>query len=129
MNCNNISFFFSNKTDFTPVTSKPPSGDPVTTAFHSDRDFSLYDISFYWYKVLGTALIFLWAVPMSYIWRPDKNEKQNPKLYSPFVRKFLTLPEPDQELEEVPLQGANNGEIPHVRIDPGEKEKEAGIEH
>ncbi|EDX15158.1 sodium-coupled monocarboxylate transporter 2 [Drosophila simulans] len=117
-----------NKTDFTPVTMKPPSGAPVTTAFHSDRDFSLYDISFYWYKVLGSALVFLCAIPLSYIWRPDENEKQNPKLYSPFVRKFLSLPVKDQELEEVPLRGSKVGETPDLRIDPTEKEKQTVTE-
>ncbi|KAH8355920.1 hypothetical protein KR200_002233, partial [Drosophila serrata] len=117
------------KTDFTPVTVKPPSGAPVTTAFDSNRDFSLYDISFYWYKVLGTALIFLWAIPMSYVWRPDKNEKQNPKLYSPFVRKFLSLPPAEQEMEEAPLRGDKVRDIPNLRIDPGDKEKEASLEY
>ncbi|KAH8313670.1 hypothetical protein KR067_009996, partial [Drosophila pandora] len=118
-----------NQTDFTPVTAKPPSGLPVTTAFDSNRDFSLYDISFYWYKVLGTFLIFFWAVPMSYIWRPDETEKQNPKLYSPFVRKYLTHPKAGQEQEEVPLRGTQVNEIPDLRIDPNGKEKEAGLEH
>jgi len=118
----------SNKTDFTPVTMKPPSGAPVTTAFHSDRDFSLYDISFYWYKVLGSALVFLCAIPLSYIWRPDENEKQNPKLYSPFVRKFLSLPVTDQDLEEVPLRGSKVAATPDLRIEPTEKEKQTVTE-
>nr|NP_001189331.1 uncharacterized protein Dmel_CG2187, isoform B [Drosophila melanogaster]NP_651890.1 uncharacterized protein Dmel_CG2187, isoform A [Drosophila melanogaster]AAB39701.1 unknown [Drosophila melanogaster]AAF57192.1 uncharacterized protein Dmel_CG2187, isoform A [Drosophila melanogaster]ADV37421.1 uncharacterized protein Dmel_CG2187, isoform B [Drosophila melanogaster] len=117
-----------NKTDFTPVTMKPPSGAPVTTAFHSDRDFSLYDISFYWYKVLGSALVFLCAIPLSYIWRPDENEKQNPKLYSPFVRKFLSLPVTDQDLEEVPLRGSKVAATPDLRIEPTEKEKQTVTE-
>lgn len=76
----------------------------VTTAFGSNREFSVYDISFYWYKVLGAILIFVWAVPMSYVWRPDRNEKQSPKLYSPFVRNMLSVPDPVLELEELPLK-------------------------
>ncbi|XP_017026629.1 sodium-coupled monocarboxylate transporter 2 isoform X1 [Drosophila kikkawai] len=77
---------------------------PVTTAFGSDRDFSIYDISFYWYKVLGALLVFAWAIPMSYVWPTAKDEKQNPKLYSPFVRKLLNQPGPVLELEELPLK-------------------------
>ncbi|KAH8382273.1 hypothetical protein KR009_002597, partial [Drosophila setifemur] len=118
-----------NQTDFTPVTARPPSGLPVTTAFESNRDFSLYDISFYWYKVLGTFLIFLWAVPMSFIWKPDETEKQNPKLYSPFVRKFLTHPKVEQEMEEVPLRETKVIDIPDLQIDPNGKTKTAGLEH
>ncbi|KAH8382315.1 hypothetical protein KR009_002886 [Drosophila setifemur] len=89
------------------VTSPAPSLDApkaITTAFDSDRDFSIYDISFYWYKVLGAILVFAWAIPMSYVWPLDKNEKQNPKLYSPFVRNMLNKPAPVLELEELPLK-------------------------
>ncbi|XP_034484338.1 sodium-coupled monocarboxylate transporter 2-like [Drosophila innubila] len=76
----------------------------VTTAFGSNREFSIYDISFYWYKILGAILIFLWAVPMSFVWRRDTNEKQNPKLFSPFVRRMLNISDPVVELEELPLK-------------------------
>ncbi|KAH8311680.1 hypothetical protein KR044_007468 [Drosophila immigrans] len=86
----------------TAATSAAPT--KVTTAFGSNRDFSVYDISFYWYKVIGAILIFVWALPMSYVWRRDKNEKLNPKLYSPFVRRLLDQDEPVVELEEVPLK-------------------------
>lgn len=53
---------------------------------------------------------------MSYVWPIDKNEKQNPKLYSPFVRKLLKVPDPVVELEELPLKGSPA---------QAEKEKEA----
>ncbi|XP_032579041.1 sodium-coupled monocarboxylate transporter 2 isoform X1 [Drosophila sechellia] len=76
----------------------------LTTAFGSNRDFSIYDTSFYWYKVLGALLVFAWAIPMSYVWPLDKEEKQNPKLYSPFVRSLLNKPSPVLELEELPLK-------------------------
>jgi len=76
----------------------------VTTAFGSDREFSIYDASFYWYKVMGAILVFAWAIPMSYVWPLDKDEKQNPKLYSPFVRNLLNQPGPSLELEELPLK-------------------------
>ncbi|EDV52922.1 sodium-coupled monocarboxylate transporter 2 [Drosophila erecta] len=76
----------------------------VTTAFGSNRDFSIYDTSFYWYKVMGALLVFAWAFPMSYVWPLDKDEKQNPKLYSPFVRSWLNKSSPVLELEELPLK-------------------------
>ncbi|XP_060645921.1 sodium-coupled monocarboxylate transporter 1-like [Drosophila nasuta] len=86
----------------TAATTTEPT--QVTTALGSNRDFSVYDISFYWYKVIGAILIFVWAIPMSYVWPRDKNEKQNPKLYSPFVRRMLSATEPVLELEELPLK-------------------------
>ncbi|KAH8418031.1 hypothetical protein KR222_010822 [Zaprionus bogoriensis] len=100
----------------TPATTPAPRN--VTTAFGSTRDFSVYDISFYWYKLLGILLIFIWAVPMSYVWPLDKNAKQNPKLFSPFVRKMLKVPDAVVELEELPLKGTSP--------EQAEKEKEAG---
>ncbi|KAH8381429.1 hypothetical protein KR093_004778 [Drosophila rubida] len=96
-----------------PTTAATPTAPTeVTTAFGSNRDFSIYDISFYWYKVIGAILIFVWALPMSFVWRRDKNEKLNPKLYSPFVRRMLNVDEPVVELEEIPLKHTekqNNG--------------------
>ncbi|XP_017060271.1 sodium-coupled monocarboxylate transporter 2 [Drosophila ficusphila] len=94
-------------TTTTVATTPIPSLDApelVTTAFESNRDFSIYDISFYWYKVLGALLVFAWAIPMSYVWPLDKDEKQNPKLYSPFVRSWLNQSSPVLELEELPLK-------------------------
>ncbi|XP_017122508.1 sodium-coupled monocarboxylate transporter 2 [Drosophila elegans] len=89
-----------------PTTPIPSLEAPkqVTTAFNSNRDFSIYDISFYWYKVLGALLVFVWAIPMSFVWPLDKDEKQNPKLFSPFVRNWLNQPGPALELEELPLK-------------------------
>ncbi|XP_001358855.2 sodium-coupled monocarboxylate transporter 2 [Drosophila pseudoobscura] len=94
----------SNTTTPAHTMEAPPQ---VTTAFGSNRDFSLYDISFYWYKVLGAILVFAWAVPMSYVWPTDKEEKQNPKLYSPFVRNMLNVPDPVVEMEELPLKSSD----------------------
>ncbi|KAL7728675.1 hypothetical protein ACLKA6_004056 [Drosophila palustris] len=89
-----------------PTTPATTTTTPkrITTAFGSNRDFSIYDISFYWYKIIGVFLIFLWAVPMSYVWRKDKTEKQNPKLYSPFVRRMLNVSDTVEEPEELPLK-------------------------
>lgn len=96
------------KNNLTQVVTTPvPSLDAskaVTNAFSSNRDFSIYDISFYWYKVMGAILVFGWAIPMSYVWPTSKDEKQNPKLYSPFVRNLLNQTGPTLELEELPLK-------------------------
>ncbi|EDW84258.1 uncharacterized protein Dwil_GK14045 [Drosophila willistoni] len=91
----------------TPAPTTP--NKQVTNAFDSNRDFSVYDISFYWYKMIGALLVFVWAIPMSYVWKTDENEKQNPTLFSPFVRKFLQTPgnsknNPVLEPEELPLK-------------------------
>ncbi|KAH8276118.1 hypothetical protein KR026_000861 [Drosophila bipectinata] len=110
--------------NLTQVATTPvPSLDApkaVTTAFSSDREFSIYDISFYWYKVLGAILVFAWAIPMSFVWPTSKDEKQNPKLYSPFVRNLLNQPGPTLELEELPLKAP----LPEDE----DKNKENGIE-
>ncbi|XP_030573342.1 sodium-coupled monocarboxylate transporter 2-like [Drosophila novamexicana] len=101
-------------------TSKPPL---VTGAFGSTREFSIFDISFYWYKGLGILLTILWAIPMSYIWKPDKQLTQNPKLFTPFVRKFLKLNHV-YELEELPLNGSQLKAGPELKIDLSETKKE-----
>ncbi|TDG42421.1 hypothetical protein AWZ03_011142 [Drosophila navojoa] len=90
----------------TPVTviEKPTVPPLVTGAFGSNRDFSIFDISFYLYKFLGLILTFLIAVPMSYICKQDKPESLNPKLFTPFIRKFLPR-NLVLELEELPLKG------------------------
>ncbi|KAL9897340.1 sodium-coupled monocarboxylate transporter 2-like isoform 1-T1 [Glossina fuscipes fuscipes] len=75
----------------------------LTTAFGSNQDFSIYDITFYWYKVLGVVLVWLLAIPLSYVWKSSE-EKLNPKLFTPFVRRFLT--QRSIEMEEMPLKTA-----------------------
>lgn len=74
----------------------------VTGSLSSNREFSIYEISFYWYKVFGAFFVWISAIPLSYIWKRDKEEKMNPKLYSPFVKRFLS--QPVMEKEEVPLR-------------------------
>lgn len=75
----------------------------VTTAFGSNREFSIYEISFYWYKVIGVLLVWLLAIPLSYIWRRDEEDKIDPHLFSPFVRRLLKGRMP-VEMEELPLK-------------------------
>ncbi|KAM7360896.1 LOW QUALITY PROTEIN: sodium-coupled monocarboxylate transporter 1-like [Cochliomyia hominivorax] len=113
-NGNEIIFKFFNLNPLIILSSYIPFSTPVTlsvtdetilitTAFSSNRDFSIYEISFYWYKLLGASMVFLSAIPLSYIWKRDKEEKQDPKLYSPFVKKFLSKPL-SRTYEEVPLK-------------------------
>ncbi|XP_037824171.1 sodium-coupled monocarboxylate transporter 2-like isoform X1 [Lucilia sericata] len=74
----------------------------ITGTLGSNREFSIYEISFYWYNIMGVFLVWLSAIPMSYIWKRDKEEKMNPKLYSPFVKSFLS--QTDVQMEEMPLK-------------------------
>lgn len=86
----------------TPTVIAATEAPLVTGSLSSNRDFSIYEISFYWYKVLGAFLVWILAIPLSYVWKRDKHEKMNPKLYSPFVKRFLS--QPVIEKEEVPLR-------------------------
>lgn len=52
---------------------------------------------------MGAFLVWIAAIPLSYVWKRDKEEKMNPKLYSPFVKRFLSQPTSPQK-EEVPLK-------------------------
>uniref|UniRef100_A0A0K8U1A2 Sodium-coupled monocarboxylate transporter 2 n=1 Tax=Bactrocera latifrons TaxID=174628 RepID=A0A0K8U1A2_BACLA len=81
----------------------------VTTAFGSNREFSIYEISFYWYKVIGVLLVWLLAIPLSYIWRRDEADKINPHLFAPFVQRFLKVSRP-LEMEEYPLKTPGTAE-------------------
>lgn len=74
----------------------------VTTAFGSNRPFSIFEISFYWYKLIGVALVWMIAIPLSYVWKPDEDEKCDPKLYTPIISRFLDT-EP-MKMESLPLK-------------------------
>lgn len=102
----------------TPVTKAPPPTTPplVTSAFESNREFSIFEISFLYYKVLGILVTILWAIPMSYIFKSDQKESQDPKLFTPFVRKFLP-PSQVTELEELPLKAELIKYNPELHID------------
>ncbi|XP_060645920.1 sodium-coupled monocarboxylate transporter 1-like [Drosophila nasuta] len=102
-----------------PVPEIPPL---VTGAFESNREFSVFEISFYWYKVIGILATILWAVPASYIFKSDEKNVQNPKLFSPFIRKFLT-PHQVTEIEELPLNGDQLKEKSELHIDISKFEK------
>jgi len=109
---------FSHNNRTTPVTKAPPPTTPplVTSAFESNREFSIFEISFLYYKVLGILVTILWAIPMSYIFKSDQKESQDPKLFTPFVRKFLP-PSQVTELEELPLKAELIKYNPELHID------------
>ncbi|XP_030379943.1 sodium-coupled monocarboxylate transporter 2-like [Scaptodrosophila lebanonensis] len=109
-------------TTASPFPDKPPL---VTNAFSSNRQFSIFEISFYWYRLLGVLLVFLWAIPMSYVWTPDKMRKQSPKLFSPFVRKFLPEPEIMKEAEGLPLRDTIPNEATKLEVEISEMEEKA----
>ena len=106
------SLMYVNNTTETPL---------VTGSLSSNREFSIYEMSFYWYKVVGAFFVWISAIPLSYIWKRDKEEKMNPKLYSPFVKRFLS--QPFMEKEEVPLRTPHPSLIDdHAKILITEKE-------
>lgn len=59
-------------------------------------------MSFQWYVVVGSLLVWVIAIPLSYIMKPEKTEQIDPKLYAPIVQKFLPK-EMELEYSEVPL--------------------------
>uniref|UniRef100_A0A1I8MQH9 Sodium:solute symporter family protein n=1 Tax=Musca domestica TaxID=7370 RepID=A0A1I8MQH9_MUSDO len=107
--CENYNFYglIQNRTTLSSLentatsTSEPPP--LVTTAFGSNRPFSIYEISFYWYQVIGTLLVWLTAIPLSYVWsKPQEDEKLDPKLFSPIIGRFLD--QQPREMESMPLK-------------------------
>lgn len=53
---------------------------------------------------------------MSYIFKPDNEESQDPKLFSPFIRKFIDAPR-EVELEELPLKQTQVKENSELKIE------------
>ncbi|XP_073828190.1 sodium-coupled monocarboxylate transporter 2-like [Musca autumnalis] len=104
--CEEYNFYSLIKNVNTTTTSEPPLQTPlVTTAFESNRPFSIYEISFYWYKLVGLVILAVTAIAASYIWKREDDEKYDPKLYSPIIWRFL--PEVPKEMENVPLKSQN----------------------
>ncbi|XP_065368743.1 sodium-coupled monocarboxylate transporter 2-like isoform X2 [Calliphora vicina] len=106
-----------------PISLTTTEQPLVTGTLSSNRDFSIYEISFYWYKLLGAFFVWISAIPLSYIWKRDKEDKMNPKLYSPFVKSFLS--QPVVQKEEIPLRTPHPSLIDgHATISISEKEIE-----
>ncbi|XP_061392470.1 sodium-coupled monocarboxylate transporter 2 [Musca vetustissima] len=92
------------------VTEPPPPLEKplVTTAFESNRPFSIFEVSFYWYKLMGLVLLVFTSVALSYVWKREDDEKYDPKLYSPVIWRFL--PKSPKEMESVPLKAPHPAE-------------------
>ncbi|KAH8257753.1 hypothetical protein KR038_000118 [Drosophila bunnanda] len=61
----------------------------TTEAPAKDEGFSILDLTFNWYVVMGFILTWLVAVPLSYILKPKSDYKLDPKLLSPVVQPFV----------------------------------------
>lgn len=72
----------------------PPSATP--------EPFDILKLSFQWYIVLGSSLIWVIGVPLSFLMKPDTKEKVDPKLFPSIIQKFLPK-EMDMVYCEVPL--------------------------
>ncbi|XP_054746818.1 sodium-coupled monocarboxylate transporter 1 [Anastrepha obliqua] len=66
------------------------------------ESFNIFHLSFNWYAVTGSIVLFLVAIPLSYILPVEQNYKLNLKLLSPVLHPFLRyeLP-PTEELPEL----------------------------
>lgn len=69
----------------------------------ADKGFSILDMSFNWYVVLGTFIVFAVGIPVSYIVKPEKGEKFDVNLLSPLVQPFVhyELAQVEEELPEI----------------------------
>ncbi|BFF91110.1 sodium-coupled monocarboxylate transporter 2 [Drosophila madeirensis] len=76
---------------------------PLIQTAHSqtEESFSILDLSFNWYVVVGFIITWLVAVPLSYILKQRADAKLDPKLLSPVVQPFVSyeLAQADELLE------------------------------
>ncbi|XP_017073386.1 sodium-coupled monocarboxylate transporter 2 [Drosophila eugracilis] len=71
----------------------------TTEAPLKDEGFSILDLSFNLYTVMGFFITWLVAIPLSYILKPRPGYKLDPKLLSPVVHPFVHYePTPLEEL-------------------------------
>ncbi|XP_017144545.1 sodium-coupled monocarboxylate transporter 2 [Drosophila miranda] len=71
------------------TTTVSPLSPAATAAAHTGDGFSILDLSFNWYVVVGFAVTWLVAVPLSYILKQRADVKLDPKLLSPVVQPFV----------------------------------------
>lgn len=69
-----------------------------------DHSFSIYKIAFPWYGVLGTIIVFIVGIPVSYFTGGQDFKQLGRRLFSPVVH-FL-LPEDIMNNKDLPLQEA-----------------------
>lgn len=76
-----LNFFFSFKNS-SGIHLLTPSAEI------DNNTFSIYKISFHWYAFIGTIIVWMFGIPMSYIFGKNTVETMDPSLISP-VAKFL----------------------------------------
>lgn len=77
--------------------------ESLETETLAEKGFNILDMSFNWYVVLGTFIVFAVGVPLSYILEPEKGAKFDVKLLSPLIQPFVNyeLAQVDEELPEI----------------------------
>uniref|UniRef100_T1GDF5 Uncharacterized protein n=1 Tax=Megaselia scalaris TaxID=36166 RepID=T1GDF5_MEGSC len=51
--------------------------------------FDIWKMSFVWYSVVGSLLVWIIGIPLSYLMAPNKDEISNINLYAPIVKRIL----------------------------------------
>ncbi|XP_065354580.1 sodium-coupled monocarboxylate transporter 2-like [Calliphora vicina] len=76
---------------------------PLPTEIPLDKGFNILDMSFNWYVVLGTFIVFAVGIPFSYILTPEKGAKFDVKLLSSIIQPFVNyeLAQVNEELPEI----------------------------
>lgn len=76
---------------------------PLVPENQADKGFNILDMSFNWYVVLGSFIVFAVGIPFSYILKPEKGEQFNVNLLSPIVQRFVNyeLAQVEEELPEI----------------------------
>lgn len=71
-----MSMIAANGTTIIPVEDEPAG-------------FQIYQISYLWYTLLGSAICIVVSLIVSYVIGPNKPSELNPNLLAPFVRKLI----------------------------------------
>lgn len=90
----------------------------------SDNGFSIYKMSFVWYSTVGTFLVFLVGIPVSYLTGSQDLSKMHAKLISPVVHRWL--PKEVTKSELVLKTSAVNPDDVHIKewvFTPAEEQK------
>lgn len=64
-------------------------GQSTAVTDDSSGGFSIYNMSFVWYSTVGTFLVFLVGIPVSYLTGSQDLSKMHAKLISPVVHRWL----------------------------------------
>ncbi|KAH8306344.1 hypothetical protein KR018_008410 [Drosophila ironensis] len=77
-------------TELPTATASYPLLSSTTESPLKDEGFSILDLSFNWYTVVGFIITWLVAIPLSYILKDNPDVKRDPKLLSPVVQPFVS---------------------------------------